>query len=87
MKITRTKYVRVLLFATLKDMAGGREAQVEVPEGASAATLKACLAQQYPALEPVLAHAVVAVNRQYVSADSLIPEGAEIALFPPVSGG
>jgi molybdopterin converting factor subunit 1 len=87
MNTQRTMSVRVLFFATLRDKAKTREAEVELPVGADAAALKACLARQYPALQPAMAQAIVAVDRQYVSPETVIPEGAEIALFPPVSGG
>jgi molybdopterin converting factor subunit 1 len=79
--------LKVLLFAHLKDKAGTREAEVEVPAGASAGAVKARLSELYPALKPALANILMAVNKEYVSDDTLISEGAEIALFPPVSGG
>ena len=79
--------LKVLLFAHLKEKAGTREAEVEVPAGASAATVKARLGELYPALKPALDRILMAVNKEYVSDDTLISEGAEIALFPPVSGG
>jgi molybdopterin converting factor subunit 1 len=77
----------VLLFAHLKEKAGVRAAEVEVPAGASAGAVKARLGVLYPALKPALANILMAVNHEYVSDDTLISEGAEIALFPPVSGG
>ncbi len=79
--------LRVLLFAHLKEKAGVREAEVEVPAGASAGAVKARLGERYPALKPSLDRILMAVNKEYVSDDTLVPEGAEIALFPPVSGG
>jgi molybdopterin converting factor subunit 1 len=77
----------VLLFAYLKDKAGTREAVIDLPPGAAVADIKSCLAQAYPALKPTLANVIVTLNREYVKDEMLIPEGAEIALFPPVSGG
>ena len=78
---------KILLFAHLKDKAGTREAEIELPARASAADLKTRLAETYPALKPALANAIVAVNREFMADEALIPEGAEIAIFPPVSGG
>jgi molybdopterin converting factor subunit 1 len=78
---------KVLLFAHLKDKAGTREAEIDLPPRAAAADIKSRLAEAYPGLKPVLANAMVAVNQEYVLDEALIPEGAEIALFPPVSGG
>ena len=79
--------LKVLLFAHLKEKAGTREAEVEVPAGASMALVKTCLGERYPALKPALANILAAVNKEYISDDTVISEGAEIALFPPVSGG
>lgn len=30
---------------------------------------------------------LISVNQEYVLDDAILPEAAEIALFPPVSGG
>jgi molybdopterin converting factor small subunit len=30
---------------------------------------------------------MAAINREYAADEQVIPEGAEIAFFPPVSGG
>ncbi len=79
--------VKVLFFATLRDRAGAKEVELEVPDGASVREFKAQLAGQYPSLEQSLESVLVAVNRQYTFDDDVIPPGGEIALFPPVSGG
>jgi len=34
-----------------------------------------------------MASTLVSVNREFAFDENVIPEGAEIALFPPVSGG
>ena len=79
--------LKVLLFAYLKDKAGAREVEADVPAGASAGAVKARLGELYPALRPSLDRILMTVNKEFVSDEALIPEGAEIALFPPVSGG
>ncbi len=38
-------------------------------------------------MEPLINHALVAVNQNYAFNEDTIPENAEVALFPPVSGG
>jgi len=79
--------VTILFFATLKDRAGTRQATLELPAGAQVRHLKTALQQQFPSLAPALSSCLVAVNREYAADEDLIPAGAEIALFPPVSGG
>ncbi len=77
----------ILLFATLKDRAGTERLEVMLGESASVQDLKAAVVQANPALAGAMENALVAVNRAFAFDEELIPEGAEIAIFPPVSGG
>jgi molybdopterin converting factor subunit 1 len=74
--------VAVRLFAGLRERAGVREVELELPEGAS-------LEQVWPALalgdEPP--GLLLAVNREYAARSAQLHEGDEVALIPPVSGG
>lgn len=79
--------VRVKFFATLRDRAGRSELEVELAEGASVADLKTLLLERFPGLAGALDSTLVAVNREYAWDGDHLPEGAEVALFPPVSGG
>jgi len=79
--------VTVLFFATFKDLAGTRTTSIELPAGADVTVLKAVLAEIYPKMTEHLDYVLVAINKTYAGSDDLIPDGAEIALFPPVSGG
>lgn len=55
--------------------------------GLSARALLEQLTARHPALGPLLPHLRVAVNQQFVGLDAPVPEGAEVALVPPVAGG
>jgi len=79
--------VTILFFATLKDRAGLRQTTLELPDGARVQDLKARLAESFPGLEQAMASTLVSINREFAFDEELIPAGAEIALFPPVSGG
>jgi molybdopterin converting factor subunit 1 len=79
--------IRVLFFATLKDRAGRKEATIEFPENGKVVDLKARLLEEFPGLDASLDSALVSVNREYAFDEDMVPEGAEVALFPPVSGG
>jgi molybdopterin synthase catalytic subunit len=81
------KTIRILFFATLKDRAGVKEASLELSEGALVRDLKETLRRHYPNLAPALDSTLVSVNREYAFDEDPIPDGAEVALFPPVSGG
>jgi molybdopterin converting factor subunit 1 len=79
--------VKLLFFATLKDRAGTKQADIELSDGARVRELKAQLREKYPDLAPSLESVLVSVNREYAFDEDVIPKEAEIALFPPVSGG
>lgn len=79
--------VKVLFFATLRERAGTREVWLELPEGALVRDLKSLLNERLPGLTPSLDSALIAVNKNYAFDEDRVPEGAEVAIFPPVSGG
>ena len=78
---------KILFFASLKEMAGERHITLDVPEGMSVGELRPILQNRLPELKLALEHAFIAVNREYAGDDLIIPPDAEIAVFPPVSGG
>ncbi len=79
--------VTTLFFATLRDRAGVRSFEMEIPVRTSVAEYKIMLIEKVPALADLLGHALVSVNQEYAFDETLILNNAEIALFPPVSGG
>jgi len=79
--------VKILFFATLRTRAERRSMELELKKGVTIAALKEILVARIPALEASLPSTLISVNREYAFDEEIIPEGAEIALFPPVSGG
>lgn len=79
--------VRVRFFATLRDRAGVAEYDLELPRGSNVSELKKKLIQRFPNLEEAMPTALVALNKKYAFDQDVIPDEAEVALFPPVSGG
>lgn len=79
--------ITLLFFATLKERAGAQKVTMEISEGMSVGELKSALAKRFPGLGEALATALVAVNREFAFDNEMIPEHADVALFPPVSGG
>ena len=77
----------ILFFAHFKELAGAPQVEIHLPPNATVADLKARLASVIPALVNALPTAVVAINQEFGFDEDLIPSGAEIAIFPPVSGG
>lgn len=79
--------VTVLFFANLREKVGQPKIQMQLPQGARVADFKSIIVTQYPALASHVGHSLISVNREYAFDQDLIPAEAEIALFPPVSGG
>ena len=79
--------ITTLFFATLRDRAGAKSIQLQIPRELNVADFKKLLIEKYPALAGLMDHTLISINHEYVFDDAVIPEGAEIALFPPVSGG
>jgi molybdopterin converting factor subunit 1 len=79
--------IKLLFFATLRDRAGTRSLELDIPAGMTVKELKDKLSGDYPNLKDSMRSVLVAVNHEYVFDEAVVPEGAEVALFPPVSGG
>lgn len=79
--------ITLLFFATLRDRAGVKETNFSVPVGTHVAELKQLIVGHFPALAQDMDSVLVSVNKEYAFDGDEIPEGAEVALFPPVSGG
>ena len=61
--------------------------ELDLPDGATVSELKNLLALRLPDLQPALPSALVSINREFAFATDPVPAGAEVGLFPPVSGG
>ncbi len=79
--------IKVLFFATLRDRAGTKSADLEIPAEMSVRSLKNLVVDAYPGLKETMDLVVISINREFAFDDSLVPEHAEVAMFPPVSGG
>jgi molybdopterin converting factor subunit 1 len=78
---------RILFFATLRDKAGLKETDLEFQRGSNIAEIKRLVFRKFPALEQYRESMIVAMNHEFASDEQLVADGAEIAMFPPVSGG
>ncbi len=79
--------IRILFFARARDLAGADELTWNCPVGMKVSELKLQLAQQIPAIAPLLDYSAISINCDYANNSHEIPANAEIAIIPPVSGG
>jgi len=84
--VPRHDGVRIGLFAGMAEAAGLRTLELAW-DGGSAAALRRRLAEALPSLAPLLARSAVAIGDAYVTDDTPIPAGSDVAIIPPVSGG
>lgn len=80
-------HAKVLFFATLREKTGLRETTIEFPPGAHISDIKNMLLEMFPSLKPNMDTIIVAMNHEFAFDEYSVPDGAEIAIFPPVSGG
>ena len=80
--------IKVLFFATLRQAAGMKALDLEIPEQLQCSGVCWIFWDgTTPALREHLKTVLVAVNREFAFADATIPADSEVGLFPPVSGG
>jgi molybdopterin converting factor small subunit len=90
--------IKVLYFGVLRDRFGASDEVVELADGATVGGLLGLLrgrtskhsmgGEAESSLDERLWRSLaVAVNREYGSASTLLREGDEVAILPPVSGG
>ena len=79
--------VVVKLFAAYREAVGQSEIVCEVADGCTVARLAKQLGEQHPRLGERLGAARFAVNRDYVAPETVLHDGDELVLIPPVAGG
>ena len=79
--------VKLLFFANLKNIISKSKIDLTLPEGANVMQLREILLENFPPLKEVLPNVIISINQEFAFDEDLIPDGAEIAFFPPVSGG
>jgi len=80
-------HVKLLFFATLRERAGTKVMELDIPDDLTIQGLKERLASDYPNLKESLKSVLITINREYAFDEAVVPLNAEIGMFPPVSGG
>ena len=79
--------IRVRLFAMLREQAGWRDRELDVPPDASIDDAWHVLVADTPALASSRDVVRFARNRRYAAPDEKLADGDELVLIPPVAGG
>lgn len=79
--------VRVRVFASLREILGKDEVEVDLPEGTTVEGLWTQLVSDDGRLEPFTKSINFAINHDFVGKETQLSANDEIAFLPPVSGG
>ncbi len=83
----RPMRLRVLLFATYREVVGVKELAWTADPGATLGQFLDAFLAAHPRLSPHRGSMMVAVNLAVADPSTELHEGDEVALLPPVSGG
>jgi len=81
------KQINVLFFASLRDLTSERMIELSISDSMKIAGLKETLIKRYPQIAPMMDTLIISMNHEFAFDEMEIMDHAEIALFPPVSGG
>ena len=79
--------LKVLFFASHRDMTGAGSITMEMHQGATVKELFEKLTEKHPALHGLEGRTIVAVNRDQAGWERKLNDRDEVAFYPPVSGG
>jgi molybdopterin synthase catalytic subunit len=79
--------VAVRLFGGVREAVGEKELSVALPEGARVRDLLARLARDHAVIESFGERLATAVNQELAPRETVLRDGDEVALLPPVAGG
>ncbi|MDJ0696447.1 MoaD/ThiS family protein [Mastigocoleus sp. MO_188.B34] len=79
--------VTVKLFAAYQEAYGVPEMVLKIPKGTPVEHVRDCLISGHPELSKWREVTRFGVNFNFVEPDTLLQDGDEVVLIPPVSGG
>jgi molybdopterin converting factor subunit 1 len=79
--------ITILYFARVKDITGVKKETMELPLNTSIKKLLAKISLSYPDIKSILNVVKISVNYKIIDMNTILKDGDEVALLPPVSGG
>ena len=79
--------IKILYFAFIKELTGVRTDTMKLPDGSTINNLLTNILDIYPQINNLLKTIKVSVNYKVVDKNTILKDGDEVALLPPVSGG
>ena len=79
--------IQIRLFAILRERTGISQTSLQLPDGATIDDASVLLSERRPSIADYLSRVAFAVNQNYSDRKTVLNDGDELALIPPVSGG
>jgi MoaD family protein len=79
--------VKLKFFALFREIVGSSEEERELKMDLKVSSLLEELLSEHPDLRRYSDEILVSVNKNYASEDTVLKEGDEVAIMPPVGGG
>lgn len=77
----------VKFFSAHRMVMGVPELTLELPDGTDISTVLNILEHRKPELRKLRNMTMIALNRSYADMNTILKDGDELAVFPPVGGG
>ena len=79
--------VKIKLFSVFREAVGKKEIELSMEKNCRVRDVIHMLGEEYPAIKKFIEFAIVSINHEYADENSLVKNGDEIAIFPPIGGG
>lgn len=79
--------ITVLYFGAVKEATGRKSESITLEAGATGSDLLKAVGLAYPRIAEHLQSCITAIDDAYCDLAAAIPDGATVAVIPPVSGG
>lgn len=79
--------IKVKFFASYREAVGKEEIEADIEENTDVNGLLEVLKKKHPEIGTLSETLIVSVNKEYATYDTILRNGDEVALLPPVSGG
>jgi molybdopterin converting factor subunit 1 len=79
--------ITILYFASVKDITGVKKETMDLTPNTSIKKLLAKISLSYPDIKSILNVVKISVNYKMIDMNTILKDGDEVALLPPVSGG
>ncbi len=79
--------ITILYFAFIKELTGVKADTMKLPYGSTIQNLLTNILNIYPQINSLIKSVKVSVNYKVVDKNTILKDGDEVALLPPISGG